>query len=367
MTVVNFPKDPPLPHDEPFEPTDADDPRAAPTSEQAPKPAVFALLNTAEIFAELAPPSYVVDQIVRRASLTEIVAYGSSGKSWMAIDMLVSVASGTPWLERFECKAGRAVYLDYENGTYEMRRRIQAVANARRVKPEHLALASMPAVYMSDSNKFAAAVKPLAETAAVVIIDTLRAASPTVDENDSRIRIGLDGARRIAEQTGCAFVILIHAKKTSGNLTAIDAREAGRGSSAIFDAADAVFHVTYAQDKPLAVQQTKARLGMGTAPFTVQIEDVAGGVRVWATEAHADPAADVTARFNRHCDEVLECLRQFPGASKRLLCEKLHKHFRTASAALEMLERHGAATSTGSGQLERWFAVDRPQGGVDAN
>lgn len=314
----------------------------------------FTLLGPDAIFAKLEEPDYLVDGIIRRGSLTEIVAYGSSGKTWVTVDMALSVAAGMPWLEKFPTKQGLASYLDYENGSYEMRRRIQARAGALSLTTpiNGIDVACMPEAYMSDPT-FPARLVALAKQRDLIIVDTLKAADPGTDENDSRIRLGLDTMRRVGETTGCAFVTLVHSKKTSGSPTTIDAREAGRGSSAIFDAADAVFHIQYREGEPLRVTQTKARLGRTVAPFIVRIEDTATGTRVWAEDVPASQTDDALAKFDAICTLVLDAVRRNPASSKRLLAEKVGKRFGTVSAALENLQRNGAVTNND----DRWFAT----------
>ncbi|MBN2196780.1 MAG: AAA family ATPase [Polyangiaceae bacterium] len=242
------------------------------------------LLSAADLWAPLPDPVYVIDEVIREGSIVELIAYGGSAKTWMAIDAAVSVARGIPWLGRFAAERGTVLLLDYENGNYELRRRLQAVARARGlVRPvEGIDALVMPSLYMTAPT-FEPTISKLCEGRRLAVVDTLRAASPGVDENDSTMRAGLDGLRRIAETTGCAFLVLAHAKKTSGAKTEVDPREQGRGSSAIYDAADAVLHVRYVEGEPQRVSQTKARQGRRIEPFEVSVTDTAnGGVLVQA-------------------------------------------------------------------------------------
>jgi hypothetical protein len=321
--------------------------------------AKFEIIDAAAIFAALGEPEYLIDHIARRGSLVEIVSYGGSGKSWLGVEMTIAVASGTPWLGRFGTKAGRCLYLDWENGLYEMRRRFQAVARARDLSfpVSGVALSSMPSVYMTDAGDFGRAVLDASAGCALVVVDTLKAATPGVDENDSNMRVGLDQLRRVGEQTGCTFVVLVHGKKGGPN-AGTDPREQGRGSSAIFDAADSVFHVTYTPNEPLRVSQTKARMGRLAEPFQVTISDTDnGGVLVSATAA-ARPESVAADDFQKLCDSVLEVVRANPGASGRLVRAKTKGARAQATlAALEMLERHGAIRNTGKSNAAKWIAM----------
>jgi len=172
------------------------------------------------------------------------------------------------------------------------------------------------------------------------------------------MRESLDRLRRVGERTGATFVVLIHSKKKSNSQTEIDPRERGRGSSAIYDAADAQLGIEYEQGKPLQVVQTKARSGRYLEPFQVTIEDgLDGAVHVVATDTQKQASTASDDFENVVCVAVLEALRANPGASMRLLAEKCGKRQGTTSAALEQLERHGAAKNTGTGNAGKWFAT----------
>jgi len=172
------------------------------------------------------------------------------------------------------------------------------------------------------------------------------------------MRLGLDALRRVGEKTGCAFLVLVHSKKTSGSVTTIDPREAGRGSSAIYDAADTVFHATYVQGEPLRVVQTKARLGRPVDPFLVSITDTAdGGVLVSATDTPAADAPAPAERFDAACSQVLAAVREWPGSSKGTLREKLGMRNGTVGAALDRLARDGAVRNAGTKSDPKWFPL----------
>jgi len=341
-----------------YQHTDDDAPSTPPADsaqQERPKSRIE-IVESEALFAPLEEPDWLIDGVIRRGSLVELVGYGSSGKSWIAIDALLSVAAGVPWLGRFAAKQGSALGLDWENGLYEARRRIQAVAKSRRLwAVPGLSIAPMPSIYMSDP-KFGHVIEKLADGRGLVVVDTLKAATPGSDENDSSMRGGLDALRRVGEKTGCSFLVLVHAKKTSGALTAINAREAGRGSSAIFDAADSVLHMTYIEGEPLRVQQTKSRQGRQIEPFQVTIDDGAdGAVFVVAKDVPSTEVVSNSDKFEAACQRVLDAIREWPGSSKSTLREKLGMRNGTVGAALDRLQRDGAARNTGSKSEPKWF------------
>ncbi|MCC6653454.1 MAG: AAA family ATPase [Candidatus Eisenbacteria bacterium] len=346
-----------------FGPVDYDDTEPEPAS--APRPArSIEILDAEAIWAPLEPPVYVTAGMLRAGSLVELVAFGSSGKSWMGVEIGVAIALGEPAFGRFATVKGPILYLDWEAGSYEMRRRFQAVGRGHGTSDPiaGVSLSSMPNLYMARPD-FESRLMPLCEGRSLVVLDTLKAASPGVDENDSSIREGLDALHRVTEKTGCAGLVLTHAKKTSGSLAQIDAREAGRGSSAIFDAADAVFHVLYRKGEPLRVEQTKSRVGRSVEPFLVTIEDTDNeGVCVLGKDVPAEGQGD---EFSGLCNAVLEVVKANPGCSVRLVRGLAKAKSTSVGAALEQLERHGAIRNDGKGQAAKWHAVPATGKGRD--
>jgi hypothetical protein len=314
------------------------------------------LIDADAIYADLEPPAYLIDGLIVRGTIAEIIAFGFSGKSWMGIDAVNSAGAGVPFLERFATEQGKALYLDYESGKYESRRRLKLNALGRDLATPiaGVSLVTMPALYMNDPA-FPSEMERLMDGRSLIVLDTLKAANPHADENSSEMRAGLDLCRRPLERTQCALLVLAHAKKTSGSVTAIDPREAGRGSSAIYDAADTVLHVTYTEGEPLRVQQTKARCGKAVAPFLVEILDAEnGGVRVVATD-EPKPETVRTDKFEAGCSKVLEAIRNRPGCSGAEYRESLNIRPTTVLAALKRLERDGAIRNAGSAKDAKWF------------
>jgi hypothetical protein len=313
----------------------------------------FSLLDAAAIFAALPEPDYLVHGLIRRGSVVLLGGYGSSGKTWLAIDLLLAVGLGGRWLGRFDTKLGHATFLDYESGTYELRRRLDRCARGRGVtEPEKalISIACMPDVYMGQGD-FEHRIAALAAERDLIVIDSLLAASPGVQENESTMRMGLDVLRRVAEQTSCTFVVLAHAKKTSGSATKLDPREVLRGSSAIFDAADGAFVATWSTDK-VRVEHVKSRHGKATAPFDVTMTDTSLGTGVIVVAGDATdetPRQSAADAFRQCCAMAHDVIAQNPGCSKRFVRSHcLGFGVTRVDAALEEMVRQGRIVNTGS-------------------
>jgi hypothetical protein len=163
-----------------------------------------------------------------------------------------------------------------------------------------------------------------------VVIDSLRAAAPTIDENTSEARRALDMLGLVSDKTGATFLVLHHEGKPKDYG---DARMAARGSSAIQDAAGCVLRLTPGQrdGAPRTCAQTKQPAeseGGGIADFAVVIEDVelAGnkhaGVRVLHQPISARPndvGAKADQQAKQRADRILALVREHPDCGKRFL------------------------------------------------
>jgi len=320
----------------------------------------FGLVAGDALFAPLEPPDYVVDPLVRRGSLTLISAYGGSGKTWITLALLLAVATGKPFLGRFKVKQGRASFVDYESGLYEGRRRLQKLARGLEcVGPiGGIDLAAFPRHYLTSAD-FEERITALAEERDVIAIDSLRAASPGVDENDSTIREGLDVLHRVAEQTGTAFVMIVHSKKKGPPGPAADPREMLRGSSAIFDAADAVLTVSFETGEPLHVEQVKARQGISTPPFDVSMIDSPDGAGIVLTAQDIADERPQTGgeQVREAARQALEVIRANPECSGRYVRAHTHGKNDIKAAALELLERESKIRNLGGARDHKWRAV----------
>jgi hypothetical protein len=293
-----------------------------------------------------------------------LAGYGASAKTLSSQALALAVASGTPVWGNFATALGEVRHLDYEQGFHATARRYQRLAVGHNIDPsdlgERLKLSVFPSVFL-DSPNAVDAYSSACEGADLCILDALRGATPSQDENDSSIRACLDNLTRVSEKTGTAFVVLHHAGKPKDGHS--DPRTIARGSSAIFDACGCVLVVTpgKTKDKPRNVTQVKQpaeAVGGGIDDFTLRVEDVAvggveaAGVRVAYASLVADsPVDDAAARFHKETASLLLLIRGRPGESQNTIFSSCGFNRTRAAAALRYLEEH-----------DRVQIVDGPRG-----
>lgn len=304
----------------------------------------FESVGADELYAPLETPTYTIDRIARKGSLALLGAYGSSAKTWMMTDAVVAVGAGLPWLFRYGCRQGPAGIIDYEQGLYETKRRVQALTGGRGLdRVAGLKAVCMPKDIYLGQPKFVAALERFADGKELIGFDSLRAGS-LGDENDSTIRKGLDDCHGVAERTGCTMLVLVHAKKKGADGVG-DNREVFRGSSAIFDAADSAL-VVERLEEGFKLTQVKSRSGQGVEPFMVRLEDCQGGLKVIGSDVEKEPIEETSdAAFEGICERVRLLIVTTPSISREEIRAAVQARNEVVTAALARLERTGVIDS----------------------
>lgn len=315
--------------------------------------------STVEIFEPLPPIKWRVRGLqICPGRPSMLAGYGASAKTLSAQALALAVASGTPAWGFFETQPGQVRHLDYEQGWHATARRYQRLALGHGVDPralgDRLKLAIFPQVFLDAPNATDLYAK-MCDGVDLVVLDALRGATPTQDENDSRIRPCLDNLSRVSEKTGCAFVVLHHAGKPKEGHA--DVRTVLRGSSAIFDACGTVYVVAQGKtkDEPRLVTQAKPPAeaeGAPVADFTLLVEDIPGpgnpaaGVRVMRSEVQQpDEVERSLARFDDRAEHLYALVRRQPGTTQNTLTAQSGYSRSAAIQALETLVERGRITA----------------------
>jgi AAA domain len=95
----------------------------------APTPLIEAVADVMASCPELRP--VVIDGLLRESEVGNIVSQSKIGKTWLAMDLALAVATGRMWLGQFEVTPGRVLYIDAELHRQTFARRLAEVAKAR--------------------------------------------------------------------------------------------------------------------------------------------------------------------------------------------------------------------------------------------
>lgn len=214
------------------------------------------LLMDASDFVASAPEriDWLIEDVIERGANGFFVAVPKGGKSWAAIDMLISLALGCPWLEFRAPRAVRCALISREDnpsltawrlrhlfaskqyGSIDLLRQ-NLYVNSRKQSPE--LMLDNPGQVAELISEFK---KRQIEFAVFDVFNVLHAS----DENDNtQMRAVLRQLTRIQTQTGCSIGVVHHFNKAdTGGLT-----QRMRGASSIAGWAEWLIGITMADEE----------------------------------------------------------------------------------------------------------------------
>jgi|GEM_PF-3180217 len=281
--------------------------------------------------AEIQPPKWVVDQLVP-AGLIILSGRPKSGKSFLALQLAVAVAGGTPFLDRATIE-GPVLYVALEDSPGRLQQRIAAWD-----APAHLPMQfafSWPSLAGDGLETLLQTVDRLAP--ALVVVDTLSRAfaggGQRLDWNaQGDVTEVLAPLQTAALERGLALVAVDHHRKTKGlDADPIDDLLGSSAKSGVLDTALGLY---------------RERLtGKGTLAITgrdVEESELAlqwdGLTRSWQLRGDARDVAVADAET-----DTLSALRELGGrADAGAVARQLGKARVNARRALERLAARGA-------------------------
>jgi hypothetical protein len=178
------------------------------------------------------------------------VAPGGVGKSSLTMTEAIAMASGKPLLGGKPAGPYRVFIVNLEDPMDELQRRAQAICLHFGVTQADLgdrlfvnSGRTQPMVLVTDEGRLAQVNNNLiAEIIAtieenkinVLIVDPLVAAHNVPENDNSKMDLVVRAFNRIAEETGCAVMLVHHLRKTGGERGTVDD---GRGASSLLAAA----------------------------------------------------------------------------------------------------------------------------------
>ena len=214
-------------------------------------------------FANGKPPRWLVKGVLPHAELGLIYGASGSGKSFFALDLVASVALGTPWRGRKVTQTD-VVYVCAE-GVGGFRNRIKAYEHAFQVQlGTHLQVIADQPNFLADPDVTAIINEIKRLGSGLVVIDTLAQVTPGGDENNA-VDMGkaLKQCRRITEATGAMVLLIHHAGK--------DASKGARGWSGIRAAADVEIEISCQDGTTRFARITKMKDGEEGSRFAFQL------------------------------------------------------------------------------------------------
>lgn len=162
---------------------------------------------------------YVIDGLLRRGGVGNIVSVSKGYKTYLVLNLAITMAMGGTWLDCFQTAAGKVLIIDMELQRPDITRRTQEIARAMHVSPESIAdkiqLLSLRGqnVTIVEIERLLLSMQPGAFVA--VIIDPLYKVYPAdFDENSNAQMTALYRRfERLAEHLDSGLILIHHTSK----------------------------------------------------------------------------------------------------------------------------------------------------------
>ncbi len=227
-------------------------------------------VQRADEFLQRRPASWIIKGVLPRAGLALLVGASGSGKTFLTLDLVGSIAQGGEWRGRKVAK-GRVAYICAE-GAGGFRNRVEAYTEHYGIDRATFDVGVIPDapnfLIAEDIKDVVAALRAFGKLD-VVVVDTYAQVMPGGDENG-----GVDGGKVIKhcqlihKLTGAIVLLVHHVGK--------DSARGARGWSGLRAAADVEITVERAQDHRAATV-TKMKDGEEGAEFGFKLNTVTIG------------------------------------------------------------------------------------------
>jgi hypothetical protein len=200
---------------------------------------------------QIKPPAFAVEGILPSKSMSLLCGHPGSGKSFIALDMGLCIATGKPWLGRYPVQKGGVVYVAGE-GFSGLGKRLRAWSGYYGYKPDQLDrfMAVDEAMDIRDPD----VIMRLAEQSQrkfpsdpvrLICLDTLARCTPGAAESWTKhMNQVVAGCNRLQVLLGATILIVHH----------MDKRGKGpRGSNALMGAVDVAYRTDKHPTKSLVV------------------------------------------------------------------------------------------------------------------
>lgn len=214
---------------------------------------------------EFAPPEWIIEGILGKGHLGVLTGFSGHGKSWVSLALAVDAASGNKFLNKYSIEKISVLYIENENGVYELRRRSEYLSDG--VKLDNLHFAPYPSLDLLESTEWLESQIEEKEIG-LVVLDSFAGLHTGKENEAEQMRKILTKLKKIAMDYNVTFVLLIHPNKganfkKSKNSFPPDYLERIRGSSEFRNVADDIIGIWMpdADEKAFFFEPVKCRTG----------------------------------------------------------------------------------------------------------
>lgn len=232
------------------------------------------LIDAATFIAErIEPPAELVEGLLHKGSKLVFGGSSKSFKTWSLLDLAISVATGTKWIQR-QTSQGKVLFLNFEIQPHAWQSRIVNVAHAKgvQVQPGQIILWNLRG-HAADFKVLIPRIiaKCRAENFALIVLDPIYKLYGNTDENSAgNVALLLNALEALATETGAAIAFGAHFAK--GNASGKEAIDRISGSGVFARDPDSLLIFTKHENDDAFVIEPILRNFAPVEPFAVRWE-----------------------------------------------------------------------------------------------
>ncbi len=238
----------------------------------------------------LPPPRWLVEGRMTRETLTVLGAKPGVGKSWIALDLSLAVATGRPFLGSPVRSPGRVLYLDAENGEHLALRRLRQLGARPEDLGGRLRYSTEPLVLVRTLDVRRLLLTLEEHRPDLVVVDTLASHAPSAESDTESMAGFLAQVWSASRASGAAMLLLHHLRKSLQSAGRDDPLDSFRGAGHLIGAADRAWIST--RSRPASRGSSCATSSPASSPAPTR------RASPWSTPGTAPPA---TARPVSRC------------------------------------------------------------------
>lgn len=277
------------------------------------------------------------------------------GKTWLALDMLISVASGQLCLGKYAVRKGPVLLMEEEASELNLARRLHALARARGLSDSDLQdlhvstrqFAKLPRD-VGEIGKFI-----LANDIRLVVFDSLRRFHSAEENSSSEMQAVLDSFGRLNALTGASVVLIHHLSKAS-DTHAKPLFERLRGSSDLWAWRDCILGVEGEEEASEAICSFQFRDAEAQPPIRLKrvVDDLSGAIHLECS------GLEESAEFAEKINSIIDYMQsQFGAVSKDQVLTNVKGRKQELGRVFRLLEAKKMITKSGS----KWIVAVVPE------
>lgn len=263
-------------------------------------------LITLDELENMPSPQFLAHDWLVKGSLATIYGPSGVGKSFVTLDLILSVASGHEWLQSVHVERGPVVYIAAE-GVGGLKERVRAWKRQHPgadLSSVRILTTPINLLEMQTVGKLIDSIREQCPDPSVIVFDTLARSMFGGDENSAKDMGSVIAAADIVKSTFGSLVVLVHHTGKNGDTE--------RGSSALRAACDTSIYLT-TDNGTLTLECVKQKDAAAPEKITLKMVQVEG------TESIVLEPFDATGQMTQSARRILgvlyECFPLNEGAS----------------------------------------------------